>query len=192
MNIDFADRINQSVSMRDVCSMYGLSVNRCGFCRSPFAASDSTPSLKVYNGTRGWYDFSTNQGGSVIDFVKKYFGLPFLDAVRKLNTDFQLGLPIDTELDERAKQAARLAAQKRRAEQEKRRRTLSALRTAYDNALTRYVRLDRLVDKAHTSAKYGGLAAITDDMADALRNIDGAWFNLCEAQTRLCQFERRN
>lgn len=192
MNINFADRINQSVTMRDVCQMYGLSVNRCGFCRSPFAASDSTPSLKVYNGTRGWYDFSTNQGGSVIDFVKKYFGLPFLDAVRKLNTDFQLGLPIDMEPDEQAKREARLAAEKRRAEQAKRRRTLSALRTAYDSALTRYVRLDRLVDQAHIAAKSGGLAAITDDMAYALGNIDGAWYELCEAQTRLCQFERRN
>ena len=191
MNIDYADRINQSVTMRDVCSMYGLQVNRGGFCRSPFAASDSTPSMKVYNGNCGWYDFSTNQGGSVIDFVKKFFGLPFLDAVRKLNTDFKLGLPIDTEPDAKAKQEARLAAQKRRAEQEKRRRTLSALRTAYDNALTRYVRLDRLVDQAHTAAKSGGLAAITDEMAYALGNIDGAWYELCEAQTRLCQFERR-
>lgn len=191
MNINFADRINQAVTMRDVCQMYGLSVNRCGFCRSPFAASDSTPSLKVYNGTRGWYDFSTNQGGSVIDFVKKYFGLPFLGAVRKLNTDFQLGLPIDTEPDEQAKREARLAAEKRRAEQAKRRRTLSALRTAYDSALTRYVRLGRLVDQAHIAAKSGGLAAITDDMAYALGNIDGAWYALCEAQTRLCQFERR-
>lgn len=191
MNIDYANRINQSVTMRDVCQMYGLPVNRCGFCRSPFAASDSTPSLKVYNGTRGWYDFSTNQGGSVIDFVKKYFGLPFLDAVRKLNADFQLGLPIDTEQDEQAKREARLAAERRRAEQAKRRRALSALRTAYDSALSRYVRLDRLVDQAHIAAKTGGLAAITDDMAYALGNIDGAWYELCEAQTALSAFEKR-
>lgn len=191
MNIDYADRINQSVTMRDVCQMYGLPVNRCGFCRSPFAASDSTPSLKVYNGTRGWYDFSTNQGGSVIDFVKKYFGLPFLDAVRKLNTDFQLGLPIDTELDAKAKKEARLVAERRRAEQEKRRRALLSLRTAYDSALSRYVRLDRLANEAHTAAKTGGLAAITDDMACALGNIDGAWYELCKAQTMLCQFEKR-
>lgn len=172
--------------------MYGLQINQCGFCRSPFAASDSTPSLKVYSGSRGWYDFSTNQGGSVIDFVKKFFGLPFLDAVRKLNTDFQLGLPIDTEQDAKSKQEARLSAEKRMAEQEKRRRTLSDIRTAYDNALTRYVRLDQLVDQAHTAAKTCGLAAITDDMADALTNIDRAWYELCEAQSRLCLYERRN
>ena len=190
MNIDFADRINQAVTMRDVCQMYGLQVDRGGFTRCPFH-NEKTGSMKVYNGSKGWHCFGCHKGGDVIDFTEMFFGLQFKDAVRKLNTDFQLGLPIDTEPDERAKQEARLAAQKRRAEQEKRRRTLSALRAAYDSALTRYVRLDRLVDEAHTAAKTGGLAAITDDMADALRNIDGAWFNLCEAQTRLCQFERR-
>lgn len=191
MNIDYADRINQSVTMRDVCSMYGLQVDRGGFTRCPFH-NEKTASMKVYNGPKGWHCFGCHKGGDVIDFTEMFFGLQFKDAVRKLNTDFQLGLPIDTEPDEQAKREARLAAQKRMAEQAKRRRTLSALRTAYDSALTRYVRLDRLVDKAHIAAKSGGLAAITDDMAYALGNIDGAWYALCEAQTRLCQFERRN
>lgn len=191
MNIDYADRINQAVTMREVCSMYGLQVDRGGFTRCPFH-SEKTGSMKIYNGSKGWHCFGCHKGGDVIDFTEMFFGLHFKDAVRKLNTDFQLGLPIDTEPDAKAKKEARLAAERRMAEQEKRRRTLSALRTAYDNALTRYVRLGLLADQAHTAAKTGGLAAITDDMAYALGNIDGAWYELCEAQTRLCQFERKN
>lgn len=191
MNTDYADRITQSVTMPEVCEMYGLPVDRGGFTRCPFHG-EKTASMKIYPGNRGWYCFGCHNGGNVLSFVQLYFGLPFRDAMQKINQDFNLGLPLGCELDEKAKQEANRAAYKRRQELKRRKRTLSALRTAYNNALERYVKLDSMCDKADTAAIDGGLAAITDEMAYALRNVESAWYELCEAQTRLSLFEHQN
>jgi hypothetical protein len=114
----YSDEIKSRLTAREVFEFYGFSVNRGGFCLSPFSG-EKTPSCKVYDGTRGWYDFSSNRGGDIIDFVRLYFGLPFPTACEKLNVDFQLGLPIGKQHSRQEQIAAQRKAeeQRRQAEQ---------------------------------------------------------------------------
>ena len=89
----YAEEIKRRVSMIDVCNTYGFRINRGGYINCPFH-SERTASMKIYDGEGGYYCFGCHSGGSVIDFVVKYFDLSPSDAAKKLNEDFHLCLPI--------------------------------------------------------------------------------------------------
>ena len=84
--------IRSSVTMRDLAAMYGYEVNRSGFIRCPFHGEDKHPSLKVYDGDRGWWCFVCNEGGDIFDFVMKHDGLEFPKAVERIAE--MAGIPI--------------------------------------------------------------------------------------------------
>lgn len=109
-------RIKALVPMGEVAAMYGFAPSRAGFICCPFHGEKSA-SLKIYPGERGWHCFGCHDGGDVIDFVARLFGLGFSEAARRLDADFALGLgsaPADD---------AKVRAWKReRAERERRRR----------------------------------------------------------------------
>lgn len=54
-----------------------------GMYRSPFR-DDSTPSLKIDYSKNLWYDFGSDEGGSIIDLVMKLEGCTFNDAIEHL------------------------------------------------------------------------------------------------------------
>ena len=89
--MDIASKIRVSLSMRDIADKYGLEVNQAGFATCPFH-SDKTASLKIYPSDKGWHCFGCGEGGSVIDFVMKLFDLQFMDACKRIDADFNLGL----------------------------------------------------------------------------------------------------
>ena len=95
------------LTMYEVARFYGLKANRSGFVRCPFHR-DKTASMKLYPGDRGFHCFGCGKGGSVIDFVSELYGLDPLGAVRRLNEDFHLALPVDRP----PTQAERVEAQK--------------------------------------------------------------------------------
>lgn len=68
--------------------------NRAGYICCPFH-NEKTPSLKIYPDGSGWHCFGCHRGGSVIDFTVELLSLTPLEAVRRLNKDFRLGLPLD-------------------------------------------------------------------------------------------------
>lgn len=111
--------IKQSVSMKDICYHYGIPVNRAGFAKCPFHANgdERTPSMKIYNGERGYACFACHSSGDVIDFVMRYLNLPFKDAVRRINVDFALNLPLGGKLTDEEKTV--LNERKRRLEAKK-------------------------------------------------------------------------
>ena len=98
--MDFANEIRSRLDTQEVFEYYGLRPNRSGFVFC-FSHNERTPSLKVYKGNGGYYCFGCGAHGSVIDFVMQYFSISFLDAIKKLNEDFSLGLPIGKKLDRR-------------------------------------------------------------------------------------------
>ena len=71
---DKAGEIKRLVPMTQAAPFYGLEVSSDGFCRCPFHG-EKTASMKVYDGERGWHCYGCHEGGSVIDFVMKLFGL---------------------------------------------------------------------------------------------------------------------
>ena len=87
--IDVFSRVKDSLNITDVLEYYGMSVNSRGFVSCPFH-QESTPSFKAYQDS--FYCFGCGAGGTVIDFVVKYFHLTNIEAVRKLNDDFKLNL----------------------------------------------------------------------------------------------------
>lgn len=195
--------IRTNVSVLEVCSMYGIEVNRAGFTRCPFHG-EKTASLKVYPGDRGWYCFGCHRYGDVISFVMFYFGINFIDAVRKINQDFGLGLPIDKKMEPDAEKEARRIAYQRRVAQDKRKKLLERLRAERDKALERYVAMDSLAEKARSDGLQAAqtlsdvdtmsyfLDSLPNSMATALKELDGAWYDLCIAESRLRTVERYN
>lgn len=83
--------IKEAVPMREAVVQYGFEPDRVGRICCPFH-DDQNPSLRFYDGNGGWWCFVCNEGGSVIDFTAKLFGLSFLQAAKKLDHDFSLGL----------------------------------------------------------------------------------------------------
>lgn len=82
-----AEEIKQRISFDMLFNKLNLEPNRAGFITCP-AHSDSTPSLKIYGGDRGWYCFGCNRGGTVIDFYMHYFETDFKGAVKGLASLF--------------------------------------------------------------------------------------------------------
>ena len=167
IGVNYADEIKQNVTMREICEMYGIAVSRGGFALCPFHA-DKKPSLKVYDGKRGFCCFVCDTKGSVIDFVMRFFGLDFKAAACKINTDFNLGLPIGEKQTAEERRIAHNMSVLLRAERERKRRQQEQLENEYHAALDEFIRLDRIAiaHKPHSdgviSPEY---AAAVKDMA---------------------------
>lgn len=92
-----ADAVKLALTAKKVAEMYGYTPNQAGFIRCPFhgGGRERTPSCKLYDGQKGFYCYSCHAAGTVIDFTMKLFDVPFLEAVKKLNADFSLGLSLE-------------------------------------------------------------------------------------------------
>ena len=151
--IDYAHEIKQSVSVIDACERYGITLDRAGFGRCPFH-NERTASFKAYDGTRGYCCFGCHKQGDVIDFAMRYFDLSFKDALEKLNTDFNLNLPIGQRLTAKQKRNAELAAANRRFERAQREKRYKAAMDEYNDALTEFCELDKvLIAEQETAAR---------------------------------------
>lgn len=108
-----ADTIKEQVTTRQACQMYGIPINRSGFARC-VAHNDTKPSMKVYDGNRGWYCFACNTGGDVISLVQLALGVDYKTAIARINDDFGLHLPLNRSLTASEKAAMEQEAQKRK------------------------------------------------------------------------------
>ncbi len=107
---DVFAEVRERVTAKEAAIRYGLEVKR-DFARCPFH-SERTGSLHFFDGQ--FYCFGCHEKGSSIDFTARLFGLDAVEAVRRLNEDFSLGL----ELDRPATVADKEAARKRKEAQE--------------------------------------------------------------------------
>ena len=130
---DLADAVKRSVTARQVAEMLGLHPNNAGFCKCPIHG-EKTGSMKLYPGQRGWYCFGCHQGGSVIDLVMACNGVDMAEAIRTLNDEFNLGLPVNGEATREQQEEAK----RRAAEREQKKKELEAAKRAIDEAYERY------------------------------------------------------
>lgn len=84
-----ADDVKRAVPMRRLVERYGFEPNHGGYICCPFHHED-TPSLKVYDGDRGWHCFGCGEGGDQITFVRMLYGLDFRQAMLRIMNDFGL------------------------------------------------------------------------------------------------------
>lgn len=135
--IDYADAIKQQITTRQFAESVGIPIDRHGFIVCPFHG-DRDASLKLYdNGS--WYCFGCNQGGDVISFAMRWYGESFKEALKRLDSDFKLGLYQDGSNSNKngSLSAVSIAARKTlRLKQERLRRQIQAnYDVAYDKWL---------------------------------------------------------
>lgn len=119
--MDYANQIKSRLTMAQVVTWYGFDLSRSGYICCPFH-SEKTASMKIYPDDRGFHCFGCGAHGDVITFVMKLFGLNFLSAIAKINTDFALGLAVDrppTLLEKREVEGLKRAAEQLKQERKK-------------------------------------------------------------------------
>lgn len=184
---NYADEIKRAVPARELFRFYGFEINMAGFVCCPLHG-EKTPSLKVYPGNKGWKCFGCGAGSSVIDFVMQYFNLSFLDAQKKINEDFRLGLPIGETLSrEQQLEADRKAAERRKAQKE-REAAYNRVLTAYHDALDKWIELD--IMRRETAPKSPS-EPINPNYLYAINHIDAAGYELDLASEALWQLKNR-
>lgn len=182
MNL-YADTIVQSVTMKQVCEMYGIQINGSGFACCPFHG-EKTPSLKIFSGNKGYYCFGCHAGGDVINFVEKYFNLDFMGAVSKINSDFCLNLPVSEKPSLR--EQTRFNERVNKINLEKSR--MEALQENYDRALAKFVKADRTIIRCKPSSPE---EEPNPEFIDAIKNIDYYVYKMNDAEARLYDEIRR-
>lgn len=113
--------IKDRLTMSDVLWKYGYEPNRAKFICCPFH-NEKTPSMKIFE--KDYHCFGCGEHGDVITFVQKLFNLSFLEAMRKIDTDFGLNLYGNKTFEELRKshyQTKQLQAKREREKAEKER-----------------------------------------------------------------------
>lgn len=83
--------IKERVTVPAAAENYGI-ISRNGMCRCLFH-DDHTPSMKLYE--KNYYCFGCKACGDVIALTARIFGTSQLDAAKRINEDFHLGLDMD-------------------------------------------------------------------------------------------------
>lgn len=184
--INYADSIKSAVSMPDLLERYGLPVSR--HRRIPCPIHNGTKSNFAYK-EHGFNCYVCGVHGDVITFTELYFGLDFMDACRKLDQDFNLGLNVGGTLDDDKRAEAERICAERLAKKLRRESEKEKLFKAYHTALDLWVELDRIIREEAPKTPYDDM---TEQYAYAVKNIDAAGAALDEAEINLWEFEKGN
>ena len=170
--------------MIEMLRYYGIETNRSNFCRCPFHQEKSA-SFKAYPGSRGFYCYGCNESGSVIDFVMRFFGLTFQDAISKINSDFSLGLPIGERISLRQRREMERQQRERQEERNREQRERERIEGEYWAAFDLWKKYD-------TNKREYAPKSPNEDFhplyIEAIKNIDYASYLLDTAETRLSNY----
>lgn len=187
--MDFAKEIKQRLTTDQVFRQYGFKPNNAGFICCPFH-SEKTASLKVYDGDKGWHCFGCGENGDSISFVMKYFGLSFRDAIKKINEDFCLCLPIEKKLNDRERQKIAQKSFEQRKHKEAQEKEEKAAKAKYWAVYDEYIRLDK--QRIKYKPKKGEID-LHPLYIEAIINAEKAKYDLSMAEMELKAFyEARN
>lgn len=92
--VDYAELIKRLVSMQDVAERYTGEPIRFNRMRCPIHHGTDR-NLRIY--PKSYYCWVCHAAGDQIQFVQSVLGLSFQDAMKRLNDDFGLNLPIGSE-----------------------------------------------------------------------------------------------
>lgn len=139
--------IRAQVSARDAAYRYGLTRNPQQATVKCLYHRDTHPSMKLYAGTgadggrgTGFYCFSCGAGGDVVKLVARILCTDTMGAIRQIDTDYCLHLPLEpmtpqAQADANAQRAQRQAQQaQRQAAEIWRRETIHRLDTEIQRA----------------------------------------------------------
>ena len=183
------DKIKAAVSALDVCDKYGIEVNRAGFARCPFHAggNERTPSMRVWRGDRGWHCYGCGKGGDCISLTQGILGISFSEAVRRLDSDFSLGLNIGGPLSRNEQIRANKELWERRKAKEKVENEHRALIDEFNQAVAQIRQMEEAID---TDAPPDRDAEWSDSFCYALATQSFARQRADEALDALAEFEK--
>lgn len=142
--MSITDIIKQTLTMHDIATHYGFEPDRQGFICCPFH-NEKTPSLKIYENGKGYYCFGCGAGGDVINFVMRLFDENFSEAARRINIEFNLGLPFDRKMSLREKYELKDKFEKRKQKQLEEKQKRERLTTEWLEAYGRWIELDKIL-----------------------------------------------
>lgn len=92
---DYTEIIKERITITEMAERCGYSVQRNGFVLSPYH-EERTASCRLYQDSNSFWDYSSNQGGSVIDFWMAVYNVDFKQAVKEICGVWGLtGEPVD-------------------------------------------------------------------------------------------------
>ena len=109
--------IRENVTAKRAGEVYGLQFDRRGYKALCPWHKDTNPSLS-FKGAK-CHCFACNNGGDAVDLVAQLYGLSLVDAAKKIQSDFGLGVEVDYEslkrlkAQQRAREIAKEAARRR-------------------------------------------------------------------------------
>ena len=119
----------------------------------------------------------------------KFFELSFGDAIKKINEDFSLGLPIGEKLDRRKQLEMNRQAFLRKREMNAKKAEQERLENAYWEAFDEWKRLD---DNKRNYAPKTPTEPLHPIFVEAIKNISGAEYRLECAEIARYEYEKRN
>lgn len=164
---DVFREVRERVSAQEAGRHYGLTFDRKGWALCPFHA-DKHASMSFKNGR--FCCWVCNIKGDSIDLTGRLLGLDAMGAVRRLNADFGLALPLDRQPTQTERDAAR------------RRQETAAAHKAFEEWRDGFIQqLNAACRVAHIALKHGGeftaqeaaavrMQATIEYYADALAN----------------------
>lgn len=183
----FTSEIKDRLTMPEVLERYGISVNRQRRIPCPLHGGTTDANCGVKD--RYIHCFVCGESADVIGFVQRHFDVDFSTAIKKLNEDFCLGLPIGERLDRRQKE--QIAKRRFLAEKEKKAKMADEqkLRDEYHAALDEWVRLDRQKREYRPQNENCTLHPL---FVDAIMSLSRAEHRLDTAEMELYLYETRN
>ena len=92
------ETIKELVNVPQAAERYGLNVTHGNMCLCPFH-DEKTPSLKLYE--KNYHCFGCGAHGDVIALAANLFDIPMLEAAKRINADFSLGLDMEKPISSR-------------------------------------------------------------------------------------------
>ena len=169
--MDEARQICEALDIKQVMEDYGIRFNSRGFCEC-FIRGERTPSMSIKN--NHYKCFGCGAYGGVIDFVMEHEGLPFRQALVRLDSQYGLGIiNARRRTTRRDRQNADLTRRMRELEYEGHQR--------YDEAYERLTDLFRIASKTALVLKDDDLAEYAAEIEAVLDTHSGMeayrWLN---------------
>ena len=139
-------RVKAAVSAPQVWQKYGGEEMRGGYVRCVFH-NDRNPSMRLYDGDKGYYCFACGAGGDAVTLAGALLGLSPYEAAKRVAADFGLALP-----DGKPDRASMWAVNRRR----RREQAFEAWRRDAERALADYHRLLRQAKAERAPGAPGG------------------------------------
>lgn len=128
-------QIVESLNLKYFLVQYGIQFNKQGFALCPFHKED-TASFRCQG---AWFHcFGCGINGTLLTFVERYFNLDCWDALRKIEHDFHLGLPVERLTDFGARHRSAKAVDGRFKNTKEAERTVERAEAAYKDAFAEW------------------------------------------------------